>query len=331
MGRLWQPDRPVRPYDWTAPRPLSRPALDATARVLAGWARVTQSHLAPLLRCVARAELDGPVDQQLYAEGIGTLPSPSVLAPLTGPVRGVIQCDFPLAIALLDRLLGGDGSAEEPPRELTELEGLAFRHLLRDWVQQMARVWHDPALDRWALSEQLEARPEYLTVAGEGDWVLLARYHLQVGDRAGAVRWIWPLADLGPLAERAASAALAEEPRHAGLADFPLTGLPVRVQAVLGTLTVTPREWAQLHVGALVPLPTWVGDSVRLRVEGQPWAQARVGQHRQRYTWRIERWESEGGGSDGRDGGTAGDGRAGAMGAVGTESAGVGGSGGALG
>lgn len=292
----------VQPYDWEAPRPLAKPALDAARRVMASWPRSVQSQLGPLLKCFVQCEL-AKLEQELYGATIAQMPSPTVLALLTAPVRGLLQCDLELAFQMIDRTLGGDGRPGVPLRELTDLETPTMLYLLQEWADLMGRIWHDPqAPAHWVLGASLESRPEYLTLAAEGDWVLVARYRLQIADTVGTVSWLWPLTDVSPLADRAAAGLGAEEGvPTAGDVSLPLGALPVRVAVRLGAVPLTPAEWAALREGAVVRLPTYVGDALTATVEGRPKGWVQVGRYRQRYTirWLSSPGRTEGVGAEG--------------------------------
>lgn len=302
MKHLAPVDVPVQAFDWLAPHPLPKPALDAARRLMASWPRAVQSQLGPFLKCSVQCELDQEdrgLSQGLYGEVISGMPSPTAICVITSPIRGMIQVDLPLVMQMLDRAHGGDGRDIEITRPLTDLEMPTMLYLLQTWADLMGAAWKEwlPSA-HWALGPIIESQPEYVTIAAESDWVLSARYHMEIAGAAGTVTWVWPLVDFTPLAERAAAGMANDENGMASPSNpLALGQVRTRVAVQLGRVPWKVGDTDRLTEGSVIRLPTYDGDPVTVLIEGRPKLLARIGQYRGR--WALKIVSQLEGGSDG--------------------------------
>ena len=120
------------PFDFRRPNKFSRDHVRALQIVNETFARQTGTILSTTLRAVSTMTLVS-VDQMTYDEFIRSLPNPTVLGilslePLNG--AGLFQIPMHLAMALIDRMLGGSGSGTFPSRTLTEIESTLIRTII---------------------------------------------------------------------------------------------------------------------------------------------------------------------------------------------------------
>src|SRR5437763_1662014 len=114
----------VQPFDPRQPARLSPDNRRALAVVHESFANRFTTLLATRLRTVARVTV-ATTDQISYGDFMGDTPDPSCLAVLSllpMPGTGVLRLDLPLAMAMVDRLLGGTGEGPHPDRALSAIE-----------------------------------------------------------------------------------------------------------------------------------------------------------------------------------------------------------------
>src|SRR3954466_11800862 len=127
-GRRSEP----RTYDFRRPTKLSRDHVRVLQIAQEAFARQATTHLTSMLRTGARLELAG-IEQFSYDDYIATLPDPVYIAtftiePLAG--KGMLAYPLDIAMATVDHMLGGSGTAEQPNRPMTGMESTIHGHLL---------------------------------------------------------------------------------------------------------------------------------------------------------------------------------------------------------
>ena len=265
------------------------------------FTRKAATALGTMLRSVVHIE-PLAVDQLSYDDYLRAMPSPNMLAiiglaPLPTPV--LIEVNLELALALLDRLLGGgasgDGGVPTAARRPTDIESA----LLADLVGAAV-----PAVEE-ALSAFLpvagevtgvEYNPQLLQIAAPADSVLLLTFALRVtqGMAAdGLLTVCYPAGALTPLLERVASQLQAEKAPDAGdpawtaaLVDR-LEGVDVDLRVTLEDSAVSMAELAALQVGDVLRLDHRVDRAVRGRVGATDLFRAHVGRRGRRLAVQI--------------------------------------------
>src|SRR4051795_12337984 len=102
-----------------------------------------------------------------YDEFVRSQPNPTVLAilslePLNG--AGLLQIPMHLAMAIIDRMLGGSGSGPFPSRPLTEIEGTLMRTIIADGPNELASSFESLVALEPAIV-QFESNPQFAQVA----------------------------------------------------------------------------------------------------------------------------------------------------------------------
>lgn len=263
--------RPER-FDPTAVRSLEAAHEIFTRKAATAWGTMLRSvvHIDPL-----------SVDQISYDDYLRAMPSPNMLtvvglAPLPTPV--LLEINLELALALLDRLLGGGASGEDGPpaaaRRPTDIESA----LLADLVGAAV-----PAVEE-ALSAFLpvtgevagvEYNPQLVQIAAPADSVLLFTFALRVTQgmaAEGLLTVCYPAGALTPLLERVASQLQAEKAPETGDAAWTaalterLEGVDVNLRVTLDDSAVPMSELAALQVGDVLRLDHRIERPVRGRV-----------------------------------------------------------------
>ena len=125
------PERSVKLYDFRRPDRFSKEHIRAIQNIHETFARVTASSLSSYLRSATTVSLSS-IEQVVYDEYVHQLSNPTLvnlveLQPLSG--RIVVEMNFNLGLAMLDRMMGGPGQANMRRTELTDIEMALLRSL----------------------------------------------------------------------------------------------------------------------------------------------------------------------------------------------------------
>jgi flagellar motor switch protein FliM len=276
-----------KPYELSQPTLFTAPEL---RRLTADYETIRRS-CAVRLSLLFRTEFElklVALETPTFRQFAGRMEQPTHLTlfkvePLRG--IGVLEMTPALALALLDRLMGGPGTADNVTRELTEIE-IA---LLGQVTHLLTEAW----CAHWAGWKPLKSTlighendPRYLQTAAPESAMLVANFIAQVGDSTGNIRIALPFATLEPLLQKIrAELKPVVEPAPAGPAPAakPMAWNPaldhvnMPVSAQLPGPQITARELQSLKVGDVLSLAPEAAQQVQLKFSGVPRFQGRVG------------------------------------------------------
>ena len=267
----------VRTWDFRKPDKFSKDHLRSLLALHQSFARIASNALTARLRTTATMKVTS-VDQGLYEEYIDLLPAQSIvnvvsLKPLEGNI--VFELQPALAMVMMDRLLGGRGSAGDPKHELTDIELALVRNLVRTVLDSMREAWLnlqevEPNIEDVANS------PTLVQVAAPSDIVVIVLLEVQIGQQLGTISLCLPHLVLEPLMHRlSAQVWVTSSRRHtntpearASIEDN-LKRATVKVSAELGSTSLTVEELVRLQEGDVLLLDPGSVRSARLKVVDQ--------------------------------------------------------------
>jgi flagellar motor switch protein FliM len=189
----------ARSYDFRRPVRLAREDAHLLKVAMQTFGRQSTTVLTTGLRAVSTLTLD-QIEEMAYDEFLTGLPANAVtmvltMEPLTG--KALFSLDQSVLLELIDHLLGGPGGADQPQRDMTDLEATLTRHLfvrvLRELAYALEPIAHvNPALG------SLENNPQFIQAAAATDPVVVARLQLSVGERTSSADLCMPYVMLEP-------------------------------------------------------------------------------------------------------------------------------------
>ncbi|MCY0878402.1 MAG: FliM/FliN family flagellar motor switch protein [Firmicutes bacterium] len=275
MG-LVREQRAVRPYDFQRPHQLSRSQLDAMTSVIATFWRSAANALSAYLRTPVQLQ-QFSLGQIPYEEMLQAIHVPAVLGvfgadPLPG--SAILECAPSVALAMIDRALGGQGLSTVPPRRLSEIEFTIMRRIF-ERILGIYRESLSAMIEIQPKVLSMEHNPAFAQIAGEGDLVVVARQHVSLDANRGQMMMVWPYVNIVPIAEAAVRAQLV---RDGALANVEVKSeemkrhvqsAPVRGSVILGKTELTLGEFEQLKVGDAVVLKNRYDQPLVLRLSNR--------------------------------------------------------------
>jgi flagellar motor switch protein FliM len=253
--------RSVKTYDFRRPDKFSKDQLRTLQAIHENVARVAAARLSARLRTpvsITFAETTQMIYDE-YVQGL-TLPTELVIlaiGELGGPV--LMDLDLGLALAAVERMLGGVGRIPVTRREPTQIEDSLVARIVDDLLAAIAEGWAhlvklNPRVGETAFG------PSLLRVAAPSHVVAVLTYEVRLAGQSAPLTLCYPHASLEPIMPRLSATAWYAQPDRssdAGADRAALTaalrGVEIPVSAVLGTV--------ELSVGALLGLQP--GDTIR--------------------------------------------------------------------
>lgn len=277
------------PYDFRRPNKFNREHVRALQIANETFARQFTTVLSSTLRTVSTVSLRN-VGQLTYDEYIRDIPNPSYLAlvslaPLTG--ASIFHLPLPVAMAAVDRLLGGTGTGATPNRPLTDIEAVLMRDL-------MGRILHELAYGFESLTAitpkllQQEFNPQFAQIAAATDMCVCMTYDVRVGAQQGEATLCVPFASIQPVLDEVAGSSLlvgraASDPRAVYQALAARIGMaPVEVSVRFDEVTLSSAEIVDLQPGDVLPLGHGTDVPLTVSVAGQDAFSAMAGRRGKR-------------------------------------------------
>jgi len=242
----------LEPYDFRRPTKLSREHARALQVVAETFARQWATQFSTMLRD-GQVE-PGSVSQTTYGKYVAGLPAPSVLAVIGSEELSdfILHLEQDLAMAAVDRLLGGRGEVEQPARPATQLEIALLRSLLDRVVAELPYAFA-PLGPLTPSVSGLETNPQFAQVVGPAEALVVIDFALTIGDVSGGATLAIPYASLQPMLnpdgadERTVT-------RTNPAAEQGMSEVPMTVGARMRGITMSSDDVLALAVGDVVRL-----------------------------------------------------------------------------
>jgi flagellar motor switch protein FliM len=281
---------PVR-YDFRRPNKFSREHVRALQIVNETFARQWTTLLSTSLRAVSQVSVR-KIEQQTYDEYVRDIPNPSYLAILAlRPLPGsaILHLPLPVVMASIDRLVGGPGSAKQPRRGITEIEGGLLRSLMGRILRELAYGFESLTQIEPALVHQ-ESNPQFAQIASASDMVVVVEFDVRMASTGGVASLCIPFSALQPVLDELTTNSL-----EAGRQSVDPVGLrrslaerldeaPLPVSVRFGQVTLAASEIVALAPGDLVALHHHVDAPLDVAVAGVARFQGRAGRRGKRLT-----------------------------------------------
>lgn len=273
-----------QPFDFRRPNKFSRDHVRALQIVNETFARQFGTILSTTLRSVSTVQLT-TVGQLTYDEFVQAVPNPTILSILSiEPLNGaaIFYMPIPLAMAAIDRLLGGPGSGNWPLRPLSEIETTLMRGILDRALGELAYAF-ESLVEIEPQITKFEYNPQFAQIAAPSDMMVLAAFDARIGNEFGNVGLCIPFSSLQPILERATARTVYVD-RNIGdpgavqaAVAARLEMAPVEVAVRFNPITLTSGEIVNLREGDVIPLRHSVEEPLTVSAAGVPFLSAMPG------------------------------------------------------
>jgi flagellar motor switch protein FliM len=264
------PGEAVR-YDFRRPDRIAKEQMHALQFLHERCARNMSTSFSAYLRTTITLSVSS-VDQLTYDEFLRSLADPTAFYALgIAPFDelGALEINPPVAFALIDRMLGGNGQAAPANRPLTEIEQNVVDSVVKLLLEGLAEAWK-PVTNLAFSIRARETRPQMLQVAAPNEGFVVVAFHVQVGDVGGLLNLCIP-AGVVETASAQFLQAWPKQRREVGVQDRAWIGehlarvsLPIvpMIRAKLpasSILALQPGEVVSLPLAADRPIDVFVG------------------------------------------------------------------------
>lgn len=267
-------------YNFRRPDRISKEQIHALHFLHERFARNAAQSLGAYLRSSTELALVA-VEQISYAEFLTSLPDPTAFYALSmAPFDELagLEINPAVAFAMIERMLGGEGTGAPVERALTDIEQNVVDSVVKILLDSLSDTWRQ-VLDLGFAIRARETRPQMLQVASPNDTVVMLVFDMRIGEARGVLNMCVPASIVEKTDSHFTGAA--DLHRHKRTArehqwlNENLARVPMPLSAVLETRCTT-REVVELRAGDVLslgvptsrPLDLRVGRTLKFR--GQP-------------------------------------------------------------
>ncbi|HEY1531667.1 MAG TPA: flagellar motor switch protein FliM [Galbitalea sp.] len=267
------PGRELEVYDFQRPTTLGRDQMRALSLAFDNFSRQWGTQLTAMTHVLARADVVS-IDVERYGEFADTLPefTALVLLSVDGMTsHAILQLAPDVALSWVGRMLGGNARIQPPARIFTAIEDAVIGRLVDYVIEDLTYSLGDQLSGGLSVFET-QYNPQMAQAMRAGDFAIVVRFTIHVGDHESAAILAFPIDALAPRENRTDTS----EGDHERLLGT-LETAPVTIALQLESATVGPNDILNLSEGDLLRLPHPEYRPLNLTVDGVPIARAAAG------------------------------------------------------
>lgn len=291
----------VKKYDFRNPQKIAKDQLRTLEIIHENFGRLFQTFLSGYLRAPVKISIL-TVDQFAYSEFSNAISNPAFLSIIDfEPLNGQILIDISTNVvyAMLDRLLGGDGTEKQKIRAFTEIELSLLNSMMVKVIPLIQEVWSNviqlkPKLDK------IEVNPQFAQIVPPNETIALITMNIEVGSTEGMLNVCIPHLVIEPVLDKLSTKywfsteqkELSEKEVLAIRERMLDTRVSVKVE--LGSATVKVKDVLDLQKGDVIKLNRRTDEEVRVRIGSQVKFLGSIGVSRNRMAVKITKVVKDG-------------------------------------
>ncbi|WP_435921240.1 flagellar motor switch protein FliM [Paenibacillus sp. DYY-L-2] len=265
--------RKIRTYDFKRAVRFSKDHIRSLTRIHENFARFLTTYFSAQLRTFVQINVV-QVEQLPYDEFIRSIPKMTILnifeaEPLEG--RMVLEVHPNVAFAMLDRLLGGIGTAPSKIGSLTEIETIIMERIFSRAFESLQEAWKT-VIDIQPRLEALETNPQFMQIVSPNETIALISLSTKIGDTSGMINLCIPHVVIEPIMPKLSvhhwfvSQKKSRVPEEVDALRHRVNKAKLPIIAELGESQITVQEFLELSVGDVISLNKPVQDGLSIRV-----------------------------------------------------------------
>ena len=268
-----EPTRKISVYDFKRAVRFSKDHIRSLTRIHENFARYLTTYFSAQLRTFVQINVVD-VEQLPYDEFIRSIPKMTILnifeaEPLEG--RMVLEVNPNVAYAMLDRLLGGPGTAPSKMNVLTEIETIIMEKVFARAFDSLQEAWKT-IMDIRPKLEGLETNPQFMQIVSPNETIALISFSTKIGDTTGMINLCIPHVVLEPIMPRLSvhhwfvSQKKERIPEEVEILEQRVKKTKLPIIAELGETTITIQEFLSLAQGDVLTLNKPVDEGLKIKV-----------------------------------------------------------------
>jgi len=271
-------DKEALLFDFRLPNRISKNQLRTIRNINENFAESFTSFLVSKLQCVVNLSVTS-IDQIYYSEYILSVSNPACLYTFeirNTDIKGILELNSDLALVLVDRLLGGNGTGTKQSTVITPIEQKVLLAISERVMIDMRKAWQ--TVDNYEFRiERFESDIDFAQITSQSESVLLITFEIMIGDKNYMMNLCFATFAFDKILSKLTSQNLSSvrHTKYAGTTSSEIltnhlykTFLPIVVE--FGTTKISMQQLFELEEGDIIKLDTMVGDEQTIKVGTKP-------------------------------------------------------------
>lgn len=253
-------DDEIVSFDFRLPNRIPKTQLRTIRTIHENFSESLSSFLVAKLQTLVNIKVNS-VDQIYYSEYVLSVSNPSCLYTFYlkhTDIKGILEFNIDLALALVDRLLGGNGSSTKQTKIITLIEQKVLYVIVEKIMFELKKAWQ--TIDNYEfIVDGFEPDVDFVQLTSPNESVLMITFEISFGEQTYLLNLCFATFAFDPVISKLSSKKLSSvrPTTHNGLSGEELIKrqlnhvlLPVTVE--LGTATITLADLMDMKIGDVI-------------------------------------------------------------------------------
>ena len=271
------PEKEAVPFDFRLPNRISKNQLRTIRNIHENFAESLSSFLLSKLQAIVNINVIS-VDQIYYSEYVLSVSNPACLFTFeikNTDIKGILELSPELALALVDRLLGGNGSGVKQSKIITPIEQKVLYVVVEKIMQDLRKAWQIIGEYEFFI-ERFEPDIDFAQITSQSESVLLISFELFIGEQSYLMNLCFATFAFDTILSKMSNQKLSSirPVKYNGTtaktiitSHLQKTLLDVTVE--FGTSTISIYELMKLETGDVIRLNKRVGDELKVKINNK--------------------------------------------------------------
>ncbi len=284
----------VKNYDFARPAKFSKENLRTLEFIYEHYGRLLSTNLPVYLRKNVQVEVVSS-ETVVFSEFSNALLNPVILGVVNfAPLPGSIIIDFAsnLGFAVIDRMLGGQGSPLKKGRDFSDIELTIIEKILVLCMQLMKEPWRN-VVEITPFLERIETNPQFAQIISPTDMIAIITLNIKVGDVEGLMNVCLPFFTLESVIDKLNTKSWFSSIQESSDEDYEqyvetmLKKVVVPLKVQLGKNQITVNDFVNLQCGDIIRLDTKTDSDLEVFVGNIKKFTALPGTNQDKYAVRV--------------------------------------------
>ena len=284
----------VKNYDFARPAKFSKENLRTLEFIYEHYGRLLSTNLPVYLRKNVQVEVVSS-ETVVFSEFSNALLNPVILGVVNfAPLPGSIIIDFAsnLGFAVIDRMLGGQGSPLKKGRDFSDIELTIIEKILVLCMQLMKEPWRN-VVEITPFLERIETNPQFAQIISPTDMIAIITLNIKVGDVEGLMNVCLPFFTLESVIDKLNTKSWFSSIQESSDEDYEqyvetmLKKVVVPLKVQLGKNQITVNDFVNLQCGDIIRLDTKTDSELEVFVGNIKKFTALPGTNQDKYAVRV--------------------------------------------
>ena len=287
-------EKQVKNYDFARPSKFSKEHLRTLEIIFEHFGRLLATNLPAYLRKSVNVDIVNS-EVVIYSEFSNALSNPVLLGvvsmkPLAGNM--VMEMASNLGFAIVDRLLGGTGTALDKERDFSEIELTIIERIFSICVNLLKEPWEN-VIKVTPRLERIETNSQFAQIISPTETIAIITNNLKIGDVEGLMNVCLPYTLLEPVMDKLNtkfwfSNMQEKDPTMYGeVIENVISKTKVPIKAILGESKVNVSDFVNLQIGDIIKIDKKVDQELDVYVGNIKKFNALPGYFEDKYAVRI--------------------------------------------